>query len=137
MKKRMLALALSLAAAFGASAALAATPKEILDGYSAAAKQADPAFKGFSAERGKVFYSAKHGKEWACASCHTDNPAGPGKHASTGRDIKPMAPSANAERFTDAEKVERLFKRQCDSVLGRDCTATEKGDFMSYLIGAK
>lgn len=137
MKSRMFALALSLAATFSASAAFAATPMEILDGYSAAAKQADPAFKGFSAERGKVFYSAKHGKEWACASCHTDNPAGPGKHPSTGRDIKPMAPSANAERFTDSEKVERLFKRQCDAVLGRDCSAAEKGDFMSYLLSVK
>ena len=133
MKKLMLALS----CAFAVVLAHAATPQEILDGYAAEAKKADPAFKGFSAERGKVFYNTKQGKEWTCASCHTDNPAAVGKHASTGREIKPMAPSANAERFTDAEKVERLFKRQCDGVAGRECTVLEKGDFIAYMLSVK
>ncbi|MGC3962001.1 MAG: DUF1924 domain-containing protein [Rhodocyclaceae bacterium] len=100
MKK--LLIALSLAGLCGL--AVAETPQQILSGLQAEAKQADPSFTDFSADRGKEFYNTKHGKEWACASCHTADPTKEGKHAATGRAIKPIAPSANAERFTDPEK---------------------------------
>ncbi|MFT4171883.1 MAG: DUF1924 domain-containing protein [Rhodocyclaceae bacterium] len=133
MKK--LLIALSLAGACGV--ALAETPAQIQSALEAQAKKENPAFAGFSAERGKVFYNAKHGKEWACASCHTADPTQTGKHASSGRAIKPIAPSANADRFTDPEKVERLYKRMCGEVLGRECTTQEKGDFLVYLLSAK
>jgi hypothetical protein len=94
-------------------------------------------FQGFSAARGETFFKSKHGGEWSCASCHTDNPAAEGKHAKTGKLIKPLAPSANAERFSDMAKVEKWFKRNCNDVLERICTAQEKGDVLAYLLTVK
>jgi hypothetical protein len=43
-------------------------------------------------------------------------PKAHGRHATTSKDILPMAPMANAERFTDAVKVEKWFKRNCSDV---------------------
>jgi Domain of unknown function (DUF1924) len=113
---------------------VAANP--ILESYRAAAKQESPAFKDYSATRGEVFYRAKTG-ELACATCHGDSPKAHGKHATTGKDILPLAPSANPERFTDAAKVEKWFKRNCNEVLKRVCTAGEKSDFMAYVLSVK
>jgi hypothetical protein len=93
-----------------------------------------PGFKGFSAARGETFFKTRQGGEWSCASCHTDNPAAQGKHAKTGKVIKPLAPAANAERFTDMAKVEKWFKRNCNDVLERVCTPQEKGDVLAYLL---
>src|SRR5512135_2794659 len=86
------------AALFAAVAAHAQTPTDIATAYEAAARQASPGFAGFSAERGKSFFRSTHGGEWSCSSCHTDNPLGPGKHARTGKAIRPLAPVANPER---------------------------------------
>ena len=44
-----------------------------------------------------------------------------------------MAVSANAKRFTDAAKVDERFDRDCLTVLGRACTATERGDYVTYM----
>ena len=101
------------------------------------AKQVDPSFQGFSAVRGEAFFKAKHGNEWSCASCHTENPAVLGKHAKTSKDIQPLAPSANTERFTDEAKVAKWFKRNCKDVLDRVCTPQEKGDVLTYLFTVK
>ena len=119
-----------------AQPALAETPNGVL---AAIQKEAagTPGFNGFLVARGEQFFKAKHGKEWSCASCHTDNPAAPGKHANTGKDVQPLAPAANAERFTDMAKVEKWFKRNCNDVLGRVCTPLEKGDVLSYLLTVK
>jgi mono/diheme cytochrome c family protein len=105
----------------------------VQDGYWAAAKQENAGFKDFSATRGQTLYAAKHG-ESACATCHGDTPKAHGKHAKTGKDILPLAPSANPERFRDAAKVEKWFKRNCTEVLNRACSAQEKGDFMAYVL---
>ena len=48
------------------------------------------------AQRGQAFFNARHGQSLTCAACHGDNPALPGKHASTGKVIAPLAPAANA-----------------------------------------
>jgi hypothetical protein len=71
--------------------------------------------------------------ERSCASCHTSDPRNPGKHVTTGKAIKPMAPSVNARRFTDTKKIEKWFKRNCRWTLGRECNAQEKADLLSYL----
>ena len=118
------------------SAPLYAAATTILDGYRVTAKQESPAFKDFSAARGEAFYRAKSG-DVACASCHGISPKDHGKHATTGKDILPMAPSANPERFTDAAKVEKWFRRNCNDVLKRACTASEKGDFITYLTSVR
>ena len=106
------------------------------DGYRAAAKQENAAFKDFSAAAGQKFYNAKVG-ELACASCHTDSPKAVGKHAKTGKEIQPLAPSVNPKRFSDAANVEKWFKRNCNDVLTRACTAQEKGDFMAYVMSVQ
>jgi hypothetical protein len=127
------ALVLAAVAGFAAQPAFALTPSEVLATFKNEAA-GTPGFQGFSAARGESFFKAKHGSDWSCSSCHTDNPAAPGKHAKTGKVIQPLAPAANAERFTDMSKVEKWFKRNCNDVLNRACTAHEKGDVLTYLI---
>jgi hypothetical protein len=115
---------------------LFAAPPAVLDVYRVAAKQEAADFKDFSTTRGETFYRAKTG-DMACASCHGASPKDHGKHATTGKDILPMAPSANADRFTDPAKVEKWFRRNCNDVLKRTCTAIEKGDFITYLSSVR
>lgn len=117
--------------------AFADTPQQILDGFTAQAKTEAPDFQGFDADRGELFFKNTHGNDWSCATCHTQNPADAGKHAKTDKPIDPLAPSANAERFTDPKKVEKWFKRNCGDVLDRTCTTLEKGDVLTYLLAIK
>ncbi len=114
--------------------ALAQTPEQTLAGFKQAATEANPGFQGFSAARGEQFFKSTHGNDWSCSTCHTQNPAGLGKHTRTGKTIQPLAPAANAERFTDPAKVEKWFKRNCNDVLDRACTPLEKGDVLTYLM---
>lgn len=116
--------------------AVAETPADFLDSFTAEAKQ-EKGFTGFSIERGRDFFELRHRNDWSCASCHTRNPATPGRHAKTNKVIKPLAPSANAERFTSTRKVDKWFRRNCNDVVGRTCTAQEKGDVLTYLMSVK
>lgn len=117
--------------------ALADTPAQFLAGFEQQARQSAPGFQGFSAERGAQFFKSTHGNDWSCASCHTENPATTGKHARTGKAIQPLAPAANAKRFSDPAKVAKWFKRNCNDVLDRQCSALEKGDVLTYLLTVK
>jgi mono/diheme cytochrome c family protein len=116
---------------------LAETVVDFLAEFEQQARQADPTFKGFSAPHGRQFFQQPHGNEWSCASCHTGDPADNGKHARTGKRIAPLAPAANPERFTSAAKVDKWFRRNCNDVLGRACTAQEKGDVLTWLATVK
>jgi hypothetical protein len=116
------------------STASAATPAEIRQEFAVAAKAATPGFAGLSAARGEQFFKNTHGKDWSCATCHGARPVSDGKHAVTGKIISPLAPAANASRFTELAKTEKWFKRNCNDVLGRECTAAEKGDVLEYLM---
>jgi len=129
-------LAFLLASGLTSQAASAETPGQVLAAIQQEAS-GTPGFKEFSAVRGENFFKARHGNEWSCSSCHTDNPAATGKHAKTGKAIQPLAPAANAERFSDPKKVDKWFKRNCNDVLDRVCTAQEKGDFLTYLLSVK
>ncbi len=133
----LLSLALLSVAATTAQAGGAAERDAILAAYAAQAAAEAPGFAGFSAERGRALYLGPHagGKPEtnACAVCHTADPKAEGRHAATGRGIRPMAASANPARFTDAADVEKRFSRDCPNVLGRACTAAEKGDFITWL----
>lgn len=121
-----------VAALAGAAAAAAATtPAEQAGAYTRAAGTAP------SVERGEQFFTTKHGREWACATCHTAAPTQNGRHASTGRTIAPLAPAFNPERFTDAAKTEKWFRRNCNDVVGRECTAAEKADVLAWLMTLK
>ena len=123
-----------VAALASPSAAWAATPADIAQTYGNEARQASPQFDGFSATRGRTFFQSPHGGEWSCSSCHTDNPLASGRHARTGKPISPLAPGANAERFTSLAQAEKWFRRNCNDVLNRVCTAQEKGDVLAYLL---
>ena len=117
--------------------AYAGTPSDISSVYEAAALETSPGFAGFSAARGKIFFQATHGGEWSCASCHTGDPLDRGRHAKTGKTIAPLAPASNTERFTSLGQIEKWFKRNCNDVLGRACTAQEKGDVLAYLTALR
>lgn len=90
----------------------------------------------FSAAAGKALFQGHHtgGKAAtpSCTTCHTKNPRVMGQ-TRAGKPIKPMAVSQNPNRFTDPHKVEKWFRRNCHTVLGRSCTAKEKGEIITYL----
>ncbi|MFZ6686363.1 DUF1924 domain-containing protein [Undibacterium sp. SXout11W] len=110
---------------------LAATPAELLAGYvTQAGSPAVPA-------RGQQFFTQTHGHEWRCATCHTESPNQAGKHVMTEKVITPLAPAANRERFTNPTKVEKWFRRNCNDVAGRVCTAQEKADVLAWLLSFK
>jgi hypothetical protein len=117
-------------------AAANAARDAILANLHAQAKAADAGFTGFSAPRGATFYAATHpgGKPDtpSCTTCHSASPHQPGK-TRAGKDIAPMAVSKTPDRYTDPAKVEKWFQRNCQSVLGRECTAVEKGDFLTFM----
>ena len=105
----------------------AATPTELEAAYTAqAGAPVNP-------DRGRALFTAPHGREWRCSSCHGAVPTQAGNHAATGKPIAALAPAFNAERFTDAAKVEKWFRRNCNDVVGRECTAAEKADVLSWL----
>lgn len=117
--------------------AMDAAQAGIYRAYEDQARSADPAFSGFDAKRGEAFFQGKHsgGKPDtpSCTSCHTSNLKQPGE-TRAGKRIEPMAASVNPKRFTDAADVAKWFKRNCGDVLGRECTAQEKGDVLAYLL---
>jgi len=60
-------------------------------------------------------------------------PTRAGSHAATGKPIAALAPAFNAERFADPAKTEKWFRRNCNDVVGRECSAAEKADVISWL----
>lgn len=128
MKKLVLLLLLGSAPLAYANPAL----DKVLAGYRAAGA------KTFDAQAGKALWTrsfgvSNEGKERRCSTCHTEDLRTQGKHVKTGKAIDPLAPSVNRERLTDAAKIEKWFKRNCEWTLGRECSAQEKGDFLAYI----
>jgi hypothetical protein len=64
-------------------------------------------------------------------------PTQAGKHASTGKPIGALAPAFNSERFVETAKTEKWFRRNCNDVVGRECTAAEKADALAWLLSLK
>jgi hypothetical protein len=137
---RTITLALLALGATIAVAVAAASPaqKAVLARYVELLKAAEPAFNGVSPERGRAFFQARHasGKPETpdCAACHTTDLTRPGQQKRTGKPIEPMAASLAPQRYTDFANVEKWFRRNCNDVLGRDCTLAEKGDVLAYLL---
>jgi cytochrome c553 len=125
-------LGLAATVAWGAE-----TPASLVAHY---AQAAGVPLSALSATRGAALYSSEHPGQStpaiSCASCHTANPKQPGR-TRVGKRIEPLAPAANPERFTDAAKVEKWFRRNCMDVLQRECSAQEKGDFIAWLSQVK
>ncbi|MFQ5585783.1 MAG: DUF1924 domain-containing protein [Thermodesulfobacteriota bacterium] len=112
--------------------------EELLTSYRSEAQKGDPGFKGFSADEGKKLFTmtrrhSKKKKERSCTTCHTKNPTHEGR-TPVGKTIKPIARSANSDRFTDPKKVEKWFRRNCKWVLERECTAKEKGNYITFML---
>lgn len=112
--------------------------KTVLNGFADEAKKGDPGFKGFNAEEGKKLFfmtrwHSKKGEERSCTTCHTKDPDRPGR-TKVGKRIEPISPAVNKERFTDPKKVAKWFKRNCKWVLERECTAKEKGDYITFMM---
>lgn len=119
--------------------AMAETPQQILGGYTNEALSSAPDFKA-SSQRGAALFQRSFAvteKMPACTSCHTSNPRQEGEHVITGKRIRPMAVSADNQRFTEAAKVEKWFARNCKEVLGRPCSAAEKADVVAYMSGVR
>ncbi|MGE3541701.1 MAG: DUF1924 domain-containing protein [Candidatus Tectimicrobiota bacterium] len=140
MKVASIMLVLVVTLGLLGSAVVGADPRRdaILAEFLAQARQAEPGFAGFSAERGVAFYQATHtgGKQGtgSCTACHGPSPQHPGQ-TRAGKTIEPMAVSKTPVRYTDKATVEKWFTRNCQDVLGRACTAREKGDFLTYMLG--
>ena len=119
------------------TASFAGPREDVLAQYAAAAKTASPAFAGFSTARGEILHNHKFagGKPDtpACTSCHATDPRSAGR-TPAGKAIEPVAVSVTPARYTDSAKVEKWFKRNCNDVLGRECTPLEKGDWLSYMM---
>ncbi|MES2181063.1 MAG: DUF1924 domain-containing protein [Pseudomonadota bacterium] len=141
MKKLNILLAALLGFTAFAAQADVANAVKLEKKYALFAKQANPEYSSPSAVDGKFFFNRKiklaNGKEAACASCHTQNPADEGKHMVTGKPIKPLSPMVNYKRFSDVDKVEEQFTLHCNDIIGSDCTAAEKANYIAYLLTEK
>lgn len=109
---------------------LAASPNDLLAKYE---EQSGPS----SVDRGQKFFTTKHGKEWSCSTCHSNVPNVLGEHVETQKRIKPLAPALNPKRFTDEAKVDKWFKRNCEDVLGKECSPQQKADVLAWLLSIK
>jgi hypothetical protein len=143
MEQQMKKLSIVLLALLGLTAisAQASIANELVIIYHTQAIAENKDFAGPSAEEGKAFFNNKvktaDGKETACASCHTANPADNGKNIVTGKVIKPLSPVINTKRFSDFDKVEAKFSQHCFDILGIDCTAAQKANYISYVLTEK
>lgn len=135
--RSILGIGAVLLALAGSAAMANPTRDALLAALAADAKTSNPAFSGFSTERGAAFYRASQtggGPDTpSCVSCHGPDPRDAGK-TRAGKVIAPMAISKAPDRYTDTDKVALWFERNCKSVLGRTCTPQEKGDFLSFML---
>lgn len=88
--------------------------------------------------KGKLLYftESEIKKGTSCTTCHTQSPLQSGKTRAN-KVIDPLSPNVNNKRFTDLKKTEKWFRRNCQDILGRDCTAEEKINFITYVINFK
>ncbi|MCX7147864.1 MAG: DUF1924 domain-containing protein, partial [Rhodocyclales bacterium] len=120
MKKRYLLLALAGFVAFPvhAEGKLSAKQSEVMNKllvtYAEKAKLEVKEEKGrgavsdkpFTAEAGRKFYLLRRtwqSGDFTCSGCHTEDPRNEGRHIKAKAPIKPLAPSANPERFIDVQ----------------------------------
>ena len=133
MIKRSLYNGLAMLVIAPGAAGAADTPASLMARY---AQEAGVPVTALSVKRGETLYRTEHpgrnGQAVSCAACHTADPKRAGR-TRVGKRIEPLAPAANPQRFSDAAKVEKWFRRNCQDVLQRECSAQEKGDFIAWL----
>jgi len=81
----------------------------------------------------KEFKDKKTGQSRSCTNCHGSDLKKKGKHVRTNKSIEPMAPSVNKESLIKVKKIKKWFKRNCKWTLGRECSAQEQADILTYL----
>ena len=137
MTKSLFRSSLAMLGMISTVAGAADSPASLMAHYAATA---GVPVSALSATRGETLYRTEHpGRNdptVSCASCHTANPKQAGR-TRVGKQIEPLAPAVNPQRFTDAAKVEKWFRRNCTDVLQRECSAQEKGDFIAWLSQTK
>lgn len=134
-RRRAAALAACAAAALAVAALLPARAQAV--GTSAAQQLqhwSSQAGMPGDAGRGRDLFTRRQGSEWSCASCHGNPPTARGRHAGTGKTLDPLAPAFNARAFTDTARTDKWFRRNCNDVLKRECSAGEKADVLAYLL---
>lgn len=111
---------------------------DLINHYANLAASENQSFVDFDPGRGKELYLKQFstGKidTPSCTTCHTNDPTQVGE-TRAGKAIDPMAVSMSPERYQTLKKAEKWFGRNCRSVLGRECTVIEKGDFLSFMKG--
>lgn len=132
MKQLAIVLMFSMSL-MGASTEVVTYMKEL----EAAAKAENRSFGGFDPLRGKEIFTSTHigkqGKPIACTGCHTLNLSNAGKNSLTGKVIEPLSPRANPQRLTSTKEVTKWLRRNFMDVYGREGTAQEKGDVLTYI----
>lgn len=119
---------------------MAASPEVVqyMNELSKTAKASNSSFTGFDPARGKEIFTSTHigkqGKPMACTNCHTVNLASSGKNSLTGKVIDPLSPRANPQRLSSTKEVTKWLKRNFMDVYGREGTAQEKGDVLTYIM---
>ncbi len=102
------------------------------------AKAQDASFERFDAKRGESIFTSQHigkkAQEMRCTTCHKSDLKAMGLNVNTNKTIAPLAPSANAQRLTDVEEVQKWLRRNFNDVYNREGSALEKGDVLTYLI---
>ncbi|MGB0723286.1 MAG: DUF1924 domain-containing protein [Gammaproteobacteria bacterium] len=91
----------------------------------------------FDAANGATLWtttSTHKGKPRACADCHGNPPVDEGRHVRTRKTIAPLALSANPKSLASAKHINKWLKRNCKWTWGRECSAREKGDLLTYLL---
>lgn len=114
--------------------------QDILKNFENESKAKDAKFFKFNATDGEKLFRLERqnsqGEKVSCMTCHTSDPKQSGMTRAN-KVIDPMAPAINPARFTELAKVEKWFKRNCNDVLERECTVTEKGNFIIYMMSIK
>ena len=90
----------------------------------------------FDPTRGETLWNRDdvHPREQrACATCHGSDLTGVGTHARTRKTIEPLAPSVNPLRLTRRSEIDKWLLRNCKWTFGRECTAQEKGDLLTFI----
>lgn len=90
----------------------------------------------FNAQAGRALWNQSNvikGETRSCTSCHGQDLTLPGRHARSGKPIQALAPSVNPARLRQGKKISKWLTRNCKWTLGRECSAQEKGDLLSFL----
>jgi len=128
--KRLLSILLLLAVS---GSAWAAGAEELIQAYRLEAGQAPSADRGHQLWH-RRFTATDGGAARSCVACHGSDLSRPGRHLRTGKAIPPLARSVRPGALGDAGKVRKWLTRNCKWTLGRECTALEKADVLSFLL---